>query len=257
MIIFLMPTPFMHLQIAEDIRAQIGQRADGRLKRLLEQEWSAFYMGSVAADFQTICDIPRAETHFYDMPPAPDDKAYPLMLANYPELAQVAALPDDKAVFVAAYCVHLMLDLLWFREVLVPYFVEAPEWGDFPTRRLVHHILLAYLDNLAENTLPETSADVLAAAQPHQWLPFAADVDLVNWRDMLVAQLQPGAISQTVQIYADRLQMSPDEFEERLQDPEWVEAQVFTNIPVTEVQAKLKAAVPHSIDIIKDYLQLN
>jgi hypothetical protein len=96
-----MPTPFMHLQFAEDMRALVQERANHRLADILEQEWPAFYLGSVAADFQTVAHIPRSDTHFYEIPPAPEDKAYPLMFAAYPDLADGAHLRQDQAVFVA------------------------------------------------------------------------------------------------------------------------------------------------------------
>jgi hypothetical protein len=251
-----MPTPFMHLRIAEEICSQVKRGANLRLQEYLGQEWPAFYMGSVAADFQTICNIPRADTHFYDLPPGPDHKAYSVMLASYPELANVSALSLDHAIFLSAYAVHLRLDLLWFRQVLMPYFVEASDWGDFPRRRLVHDILLTYLDKLAFDALPQTAGNTLAAAHPHHWLPFAADADLISWRDMLVDQLQ-GATPHTVEIYAERLGMSQHEFAGKLQDPEWIEEQVFSNVPVAEVQGKLETAVPMCINQITDYLQLN
>jgi hypothetical protein len=251
-----MPTPFMHLQFAEDMRALIERKSNRRLVDILEQEWPAFYLGSIAADFQTITHVPRADTHFYRIPPAPEDKAYPLMFAAHPELADGSQIRQDQAVFVAAYCVHLMLDLLWFRQVLLPYFVEAQAWGDFPLRRLVHDILLTYLDREAFDSLPPSAASILAAAWPQRWLPFASDTALIEWRDMLLAQLQPGATLQTIEIYAGRLKMSPDEFTRKLRDPVWLEAQVFRNVPVAEVQARLEAAVPQCVDMVASYLKL-
>lgn len=247
----------MHLQIAEDIRRRVEDGDNVPLQQLLRQQWPAFYLGSVAADYQTICDIPRSVTHFYELPPGPDEKAYPAMLETHPELADAEALSPDRATFVAAYAVHLMLDLLWFRQVLMPFFVEASDWGDFPHRHLVHNILLAYLDKAAFEALPEGAATTLAAAQPEQWLPFASDTDLVTWRDVLVDQLRPGAALQTIEIYAERLRMSPREFADRLQDPAWIEEKVLGNVPVADVRAMFKAAIPSCILLITEYLHLN
>jgi len=244
----------MHLQIAEDFRAFAEAEGRNYLLQLLEQEWPAFYLGSVAADFQTICGVPRAKTHFYELPPAPEEEAHSIMLESHPELAHVAAMRPGHALFVSAYMVHLVFDLLWFRQILMPYFVNTSDWGDFPQRRLVHHILLTYLDRQAFEALPDTAAAVLAAAQPRGWLPFAADADLTRWRDMLVDQMQPGATLQTAEIYARRLRMSPDEFARKLEDQEWIRDRVFRNVPVTEVQARLEAALPECVDLIAGYL---
>jgi hypothetical protein len=251
-----MPTPFMHLQCAEQIRSALEADPgdNGHLPALLRREWPAFYLGSVAADFPSISGTPRVESHFYDMPPPPQAEAHATMLAMHPELAESASLPPDQAVFVAAYSAHLMLDMLWFRQILMPYFIEAPHLGNRQQRRLVHFILLAYLDTLALASLPDAAGATLAAAEPRRWLPFVDDAVLARWRNMLVAQLQPGAPVQTVEIYADRLQMSPAEFAANLRDRQWMEANVFSKVPLAEIQAKLATAVPGSIALISEYL---
>lgn len=251
-----MPTPFMHLQIAEEIRSKLEARpaSNGRLPVLLRREWPAFYLGSVAADFPSITGTPRVASHFYDMPPSPHAEAHETMLATYPELADANSLPPDQAVFVAAYGIHLMLDLMWFRQILMPYFVEAPHLGDRQQRRLVHFILLTYLDTLALAALPATAMETLAAAEPHNWLPFTDDTVLARWRDVLVAQLQPGAPVQTVSIYAERLGISPEAFAANLRDRQWMAANVFAKVPVDKIQARLVAAVPESIDLLREYL---
>lgn len=253
-----MPTPFMHLQIAEQIRAQAKARwgVDGRFTRLLNQEWPAFYLGHIAPDYQIICDVPRAKTHFYRLPPDPNVQAYPQMLAKFPELSDADALPPDQALFVAAYGAHLLLDLCWFREILVPYFVEVPNMGDFQQRRLVHHTLLTYLDKIALESLPETAASMLSAAQPRQWLPFAEDAQLVRWRDMVATQLEPGAAIRTVEIFAARTEMSPQEFIANLEDTAWMDTYLFNQVPVADIKAKLAAAVPRSIALITNYLKI-
>jgi len=251
-----MPTPFMHLQIAEQInmslRDQGGQT--GNLLALLEKDWPAFYLGSIAPDFQTLCGVPREETHFYGLPPAPDNQAYPRMLARYPNLAQVNELPIGQAVFIAAYVAHLMLDLIWFRQILVPEFYNAPQLGDVRQRHLLHLILLSYLDKLALETLPESAGDTLSNAQPAGWLPFASDENLTDWRDFLAAQLRPGGRSQTVAIYAGRLRMTPEAFAAKLEDGAWLKQNLFAHVQVTAVHEILASAVPASIQLINKYI---
>jgi hypothetical protein len=251
-----MPTPFMHLDVAERMRAQaIAQAgADGRLPHLLAAEWPAFYLGSVAPDYQSICDVPRAETHFHRTPPEPDQPAHARMLTRYPALADAAALPPAQAVFVAAYRAHLLLDLVWFHDIVTPYFLSAVGLGDVPQRYLRHNILLTHLDKLAYDALPSHAAATLAAARPDRWLPFADDALLRRWRDLLVDQLRPDGLLQTVTIYAGRLRMAPDEFGANLDDPQWMAQQVFARIPVEAIQARLATAVAESLTLVADYL---
>jgi hypothetical protein len=248
-----MPTPFMHLHYAELIRAEVG--GNGRLASTLAASWSAFYLGSVAPDCQELAGISREATHFYGLPPKPGNMAYPRMLAQYPQLAAGAALPPEQAMFVAAYSVHLLYDLIWFREIVMPYFVNAPQWTEaFEERRMVHQILLTYLDKLAYESLPETAVITLAAAQPNQWLPFVSDETLRQWQHLLVPQLEPTGELETVNIYADRLGITPAEFAANLESPEWMEAHVFRNVPVAQIQQRLETAVTDSIDLISHYL---
>lgn len=252
-----MPTPFMHLHYAEKIRLAAVARygADGRLPTLLDQSWPAFYLGSVAPDCQELAGVPRTATHFYNVPPEPDNQAYPRMLAAYPELADPAQMAPSQAVFVAAYAVHLLFDLVWFREILLPYFVEAMDKRvGYQQRHLIHNIVLTYLDLQAYDALPATAGGTLAAAAPDHWLPFVADEALRQWRDLLVAQLQPEGMPETVTIYAHRLRMSPAEFAADLENPAWMNEHVFSVVPIAKVQARLDAALLAGLDVLAHYL---
>jgi hypothetical protein len=247
----------MHLHMAEQIRTAAESRygRDGRLPLLLAQSWPAFYLGSVAPDCQDLAGIPRTATHFYNIPPDPDNQAYPRMLAAYPELADPAHMPLDQAIFVAAYSIHLMVDLVWFREVLLPFFVNRPDWRDgYERRHLVHNIVLTYLDHQAYEALPATAVSTLAAANPRHWLPFVGDDALCQWRDRLVAQLQPDGDLETIAIYAQRLRMSPAEFAASLQDAAWMADHVFNVVPIADVQARLDAALTAGLDMMVHYM---
>ncbi len=247
-----MPTPFMHLEIAELIRS--SDRLVEPIKQYLDKEFPAFYFGSVAPDVQSVANIRREDTHFYFLPPKLNEQAYTTMLQNYPQISNARTMPIGQAVFIAAYCAHLMLDLRWYHEVLVPFFVEHDNWINHRQAFLVHNTLLTYLDKSAVDALPDSASETLAAAQPGNWLPFAADSDLVKWRDLLVKQLKPGAMLQTVEVYAHRMGMSPQEFAANLDRSEWMNRHLFSKVPVATVEAIMSSAIDDSIDLINDYL---
>lgn len=244
----------MHLAIAEQIRERVQEQANGRLSNLLTQNWSAFYLGSVVPDLSAISDIAREATHFYTIPLPPHVHAVPEMLVAHPSLADVSALRADHAVFIAGYSAHLLLDVIWLREIVYPFFVQQDSWPTRQARRVAHFILLTYLDNQDRQALPDMAGETLAAAHSHDWLPFAPDGIIQQWQAMLVEQLQPNAPSQTINIYAERVGMTAVDFANSLNDPSWMEKQVFGKVPVERVQAILKTAVPRSIDLITDYL---
>ncbi len=246
----------MHLHTAEQIYALAGSTGNGRLQATFAAEWPAFYLGSVAPDVNAISTLPRRDTHFYRMPPDEAEMAYPTMLARYPQLNNVAQMPPAQAMFVAAYSAHLLLDLVWLRQIVYPFFYLPKHLGDRQQRELTHFILLTYLDTIALQALPETAESTLAAAHSQQWSPFIADAILVDWQNMLVEQLAPGAPVKTIEIYAGRLGMSAAAFAANLQDPDWMRAQVFDKIPVAEVQAILQQAVAPSLELIIHYLKI-
>ena len=250
-----MPTPFMHLQLSEELRSQAAERQDfdGRLQEALHQSWPAYYLGSVAPDFQTICGIPRSETHFYKMPPESKTAGQQHMLALYPQLEPGKSLNPHQAGFFAAYLVHLQLDLIWHFDVVIPFFATRPVSDHLPQAYMLHLILLTYLDNLAYQALPETAPDVLQAAPYDHWLPFAEADQLNNWRAFLVDQMAPGGMTQTVPIFARRLGMTADEFSAKLNAPDWMNEELFSRIPVAAIQRRLQETIPESLDLIKAY----
>src|SRR5690606_18362033 len=189
----------------------------------------------------------------YRVPPDEAELAYPTMLARYPQLNNVAEMPPAQAMFIAAYSAHLLLDLVWLRQIVVPFFYLPKHLGDRQQRELTHFILLTYLDTIALRALPETAESTLAAAHSQQWVPFIADDILGDWQNMLVEQLAPGAPVKTIEIYAGRLGMSAEAFAANLQDPDWMQAQVFDKIPVAEVQAILQRAIAPSLELITHY----
>ena len=245
----------MHLRVSEELNALAANRPDldGRLRDVLRDQWPAFYLGSVAPDFQSLVGLPRAATHFYKMPPQTRDQSLRTMRAQYPELWPGRDQRPDQAVFVAAYLVHLQLDLNWHFDVVVPFFANTPLALDPYNGYLVHLILLTYLDHIAREALPASGAATLAAATPDHWLPFATDQHLAAWRDFLVQQLQPGAMTQTEQIYAERLRMTPEEFAAKLHDPDWMREELFSRVPVSSVQQQIQTAVPDCLDLIEAY----
>ncbi|MCB0005899.1 MAG: zinc dependent phospholipase C family protein [Anaerolineales bacterium] len=248
-----MPTPFTHLDIAE--RMLVHDQLSPSIKALILAHKPAFMLGHVAADLQTICDIKRADTHFYRRMEALTFDAPALMLIRYPELAKASQLTPDHRLFVAGYLAHLLFDIIWFRRILHPHYWDVPGWqAPFEARVLSHNTLLTYLDTVALGRLPAGTGPLLAAATPHNWLPFAADEYIIRWRDMLAAQLEPGAAIQTVIIYAERMKIAPETFQEHLADPHWMQENVFRIVPLTLLRQLLDDVVIQSIRYVENYL---
>ena len=249
-----MPTPFTHLDITERMLA--SECLSSATRELLLSHKSAFMLGNVAADLQTIADIKRSATHFYRRMEAMTFDAPAIMLARHPEIAAATTLSAEHAVFIAGYLAHLHFDILWFRGILYPYYWDVPGWtATFEERVLSHNTLLTYLDTLALKGIPADSGTLLAQATPNNWLPFASDEAIIQWRDVLAEQLEPGADVQTVIIYAGRMKISPETFKQHLADPHWMQENVFEVVPLEVVRKLLDDTVVQSIERIENYLQ--
>lgn len=247
-----MPTPFMHLHMVEKIMPH--QQAE-ELISLLKSHLPAFSFGNIAPDFQAICDIKRETTHYYPIPPEKDDyNAFDRLLDDHPRLRSPEQIPLDEAIFTAGYGAHLLFDLMWDHHVLTPHFRNA-DWAEPRIRFLAHNIMLTYLDREARAPLSANTSDILSQAKVTQELSFAPTEHLHTWKKEIADQLKPGTRSQTVDIYAKRMRMTPEEFIAKLDDPIWMDEHVFQRVPWTLVQNTIDTAVPHAITLIQKYLK--
>ena len=72
---------------------------------------------------------------------------------------------------------------------------------------------------------------VLLKAAPNKWLPFAADKDLYIWRNVLADQFFPGSYPKTVEVFATRQKMPPENYYKLLNSEKRMDEVIFTCIP--------------------------
>ena len=245
-----MPTPVNHLVMAQEIRN------DGRLtasaRRALEADWGAFLLGNAAPDVQSVSHQPRRETHFYDIPPSAETTAHRAFLAAHPALAEAPVLAPDHAAFVAGYLAHLVADEAWWRQVFNPCFGVDADWGEWRERIFLHNVLRTHLDRVDQARLNGSVVAALEQAEPHQWLPFVEDEVLVAWRDLIVAQLQPGEHVLTAEVFAERMHVSPERVEEALDSPHQM-ARIFEHASEVELARYRSDVLRRSIELINRY----
>jgi hypothetical protein len=99
------------------------------------------------------------------------------------------------------------------------------------------HILLIYMDERDRAGLDESLSAVLSAAEPDGWLPFLSDAVIRQWRDLIAPQIQPGGVSETLDIYGARLGKTPDDLRAILDPPERMQAELWANVPPGVVAA--------------------
>jgi hypothetical protein len=249
-----MPTPFMHLVLADAMLAD--SRLPAPVLPLLQDQLPAFRLGHTAPDAQTVSGQPREATHFFTVPMVDRRPAHEKMFGLHPELARPDRLPPAQAAFLSGYICHLALDQLWIGQIFEPVFGIGAHWADFRDRLYLHNILRTHLDQV---DLPQLQGGVgasLAAASPTHWLPFILDGALVGWRDLLAEQLLPGAAIQTVEIFARRMNRDPKELAALLDSPEELDRLIFSRLPREQLDAFRTDGLARSLELVAEYWEV-
>ncbi len=233
-----MPTPFTHLEIAQRLLADDAIPPETRAD--LNDERSAFLLGSIAADARVSSGLKREDTHFYLYDQTISAPPWRTMLARFPSLAQVKS--SAQRAFLAAYVAHLSVDAVWTLEMADPYFAHS-DWADQHERFIVLHMLLVTMDERDYPRLCGWQRATLLAAAPDNWLPFMSNADLTAWRDLVGTQLPPGAPT-TLEILGERLSLSPAALQGLVDSREAMERRLWAHIPRAlwaEVEAQMYA----------------
>lgn len=246
-----MPTPFMHLVLADAMLAEPG--LPDALRDRLTAERPAFRLGHTAPDAQTVSGQTREATHFFTVPMTDRRPAHEVIFGLHPELARPVGLDPARAAFLTGYLCHLLLDQLWIAEIFQPVFGERAEWATFRERLYLHNILRTYLDQRDLPQLMNGVRDSLGAARPENWLSFIADRDLGRWRDLVADQLAPGAQARTVEIFARRMNRDPREFEALLASPAELDRQIFSRISLERIEAFRAEGLARSLEFVVAY----
>jgi len=245
-----MPTPIMHLALAEEILR--GGALPSATRRLITRQRGPFLLGHTAPDVQTISGQRRAETHFFTIPPTSDVPAHEALFTAYPQLTRTKSLPSAQVAFIAGYIAHLLLDELWLADIFRRYFL--PDWGPLRERLFLHNVLRTWMDRQDQQRLDGSVAVALREAEPRGWLPFVSDEHLRVWRDWLIEQLAPGHTVQTAEVFARRMGVSVAEVEAVLESPQRMEEHVFRHVPRTALQAFHDIGYAHSVALIGRYI---
>ena len=247
-----MPTPIMHLVLAEEILS--SDDLSPVTRRLLAQHRGSFLLGNTAPDVQTLSGQHRDETHFYTLPRTSDRPAHETLFAIHPVLAHPERLPPARAAFITGYIAHLVLDELWLDDIFLRYFGGRQSWAPWPERSFIHNVLRTWMDRRDQQQLNGTVAMALQAAEPCDWLSFVKDRFLWAWRDWLVEQLGPGHTVQTAEVFARRMGVPVTEMEAVLSSPQQMEGRVFRRVPRTVLQSFCDTGYRRSVALINWYM---
>ena len=223
-----MPTPVQHLVIAQRLLDDATLPAS--IHDRLGEQRSAFLFGNTAPDVQTMSHQAREATHFFIIPWRDTPQPHKAMFELHPSLGLPRRLPEAHAAFIAGYICHLWLDVLWVRDIYLPGFGPRVHWGkDLREQHIYHNVLRAWCDRSDQQRLDGEVGAALAAVHPMAWLPFTADHYLTQWRDVLAEQFRPGSGIRTIEVFARRGGISPQEFQRVLDSPDELERHVFAH----------------------------
>ncbi len=246
-----MPTPFYHIQVAldllhhPDLPHELGQR--------LEANRCSFLFGNTAPDVQLVSGQPREATHFFNLPiPTGQLPAWETFLHSNPSLLSLQLSEAHKA-FLCGYLCHLQADWYWQQDIFGPVFGPTSVWDTFRRRLFLHNVLRTYLDLRIFAELPAVTGECLMGVNPKGWLPFVQDADLNAWKDILSQQFQPGASPRTVEVFAERQKISPDEYYRLILSEEQMQHEIFTHISLAELQSFRDNLIVQNLQLIRYY----
>lgn len=245
------PTPFYHLSVAGELLQH--PNLPEPVQTFLQEYRCDFFLGKTAPDVQTVSGQTRPETHFFNVPLSSKTPAWEKMFDRFPQLAQADSLPPSQRAFIAGYICHLQADVTWVWDIFLPNFGLDLLWGSFKHRLFLHNVLRAYLDEQILADLQDGIGTCMQGVQPNGWLPFVRDQDLVKWRDLLAGQLRPGAQIQTVEVFAKRQGVSPEEFSAYLRSEERLESELFSHVTRQELVEYRQTLVEDNINLLKAY----
>lgn len=231
-----MPTPFTHLVAAQHLLKD--ERIPPEQRALLEGQRGAFLLGSVAADARPP-GSKREDTHFYAYDKPMNETPWRVMLGRFPALGQASSAA--RQAFLAGYVAHLSMDEIWTIHMLEQHFVRH-NWGAARSFRFVLlHALLIHMDERDLKLIEPWQHAALAAAAPDGWLPFIDDLTLHEWRDFIVEQIKPGGHSQTLAVFAPRVNKTVEELRAILDSPQQMRP-LWENVPpeiLVEVETRM------------------
>jgi hypothetical protein len=241
------------LALAEDILTH--PRLPSLVGRRLMHARSAFLLGSTAPDTCTLGGQPRPSTHFFEVPMKDSRPATQRLLTQHPQLAYSKQLKLGHTAFLAGYLAHIAVDQAWVRCIFEPVYGLRASWLTFHQRLVNHNLLRAYLDQQYRGRLRDDLAAVLRDAEPNAWLPFTPDTTLHRWRDHIAEQLEPGARSYTVAVFAERLGIKAEGFAARLQSQEDLDRSIFRHISNRRLEAFHRFSLRLMLEVVMAYFE--
>ena len=250
---FAVPTPFYHLNIAEELLEHLGLRP--ALTDLINTYRFTFLLGNVAPDVQVISGQTRESTHFYILPTKADDlPPWERMLNTFSSIAFVDEFDLEQIVFIAGYLCHLQADWLWTQQIYEPYFGPNSHWKTFQERLYLHNVLRSYLDYQVFESIKRETGSGLTQANARTWLPFIDIKNLEGWRDYLAEQLKPGAPIQTVEIFASRQGISAEKYHRLLNTEDEMQRQIFDYLPCRLLKVYRRGLLTENVKMLNEYL---
>lgn len=247
------PTPFYHLSVARELLQNPQLKNPAR--RRLAAERCAFLFGNTAPDVQVVSGQPRQETHFFTLPITGESQpAWELFRTSYQQFFETKSLKPGQAAFIAGYICHLQADWYWIERIFQPFFGQSCTWVNSKSRLYLHNVLRAYLDAEALRTLPTGINECLKHVQPEQWLPFIRDEHLHEWGSFLAQQLHPNGKTRTVEVFAEREGLDPENFTSLLKSEKRMDQEIFIHISQNLLIEYRQDLIVTSLSFLNEFL---
>jgi len=118
----------------------------------------------------------------------------------------------------------------------------------------LHNVLRTFLDQRDYDRLPSDIHQKFAFnLSATQWVPFVDNKDLYRWYKFLLEQLTDGLSSRTIEVFAARMGVKPEDFEEILLDDVVMEQRIFSRMSRIGLDEFRQRALDNIIVMLNDY----
>ncbi|HET7377109.1 MAG TPA: hypothetical protein VFK30_10395, partial [Anaerolineae bacterium] len=140
-------------------------------------------------------------------------------------------------------------------DIFQPHFGPKANWATAHDRVVYHNILRAWCDQNDQRRLQNDTGSSLASVQPDDWLPFTPDRYLLDWRNVLADQFQPGASIRTIEVFAARNHEPPEKFRRVMDSPAEMDAHIFAHASRQDIEMFYQRGHDRMAELIIDYLR--
>ncbi|MBI4498415.1 MAG: hypothetical protein HY689_10995 [Chloroflexi bacterium] len=223
--------------------------------RAIQDHLGCFLLGTTAPDIRVMLQVPREQTHFYDLARTEQESGARRIFQLYPDLTSPSLRDDAQRALVAGYLTHLAVDERWIETVYRPCFGRESPLTQDPAANLLDRIVQFEIDRRerVQHARME-EIDRLLLGYHSAGIGFLDGPTLVTWRDRIRGIVAQEPTWDLFRRFAGRYYASEAADHIMAQVPELLERALDYLTP-DRVDSFREQAIAISAEVVEGYLE--